>query len=143
ALPQLSDSEITIRLMHLIASLRIAHTGIGWRTETAGFHYFPFRLRPMSDGWVVTATTKQYREALGARVMKIGSMTPELLEPKIADWISHENESWLHQQSPAYITTAELLGEFKLLETNGQVALTLLSSNRPLFTVNFAPGILP
>jgi hypothetical protein len=138
--PQLSDSEIVLRLVRLTASLGIAHTQIGIPTDgPLAFHRYPVWTRWFSDGLGVVAAATEYQDALGARVVRIGTMTPDQLEAKLAPFISHENKIWLHEESPNYMAMPELLQHLKVADADGVVELTLVKAGGKPFTLRISP----
>src|SRR6185437_6562610 len=72
--PKLTDPEVALRLMKLVASARVSHTMVTPQDELA-FHPYPIRFVWFSDGPAVTWANPQYKAALGARIVRIGTMT--------------------------------------------------------------------
>ncbi len=138
--PKLSDPEIVFRLTRATASLGVAHTGLDWRSGSFAFHFYPIRMRWFSDGLGVVAAAAEYREALGARVARIGSSTPEQLEAALAPYISHENASWLHKQSPTYMTCEELLLYIKAAAGEGPLPFSFVKKDGRTVTMEIAPA---
>jgi hypothetical protein len=136
--PQLSSAELKLRLMRLVASAHVAHTTI---EEPLGFHRLPLVFYWFSDGLAVTFAAQEYSEALGAHVVRIGSMTPEQLEAAVAPYISYENDPWLHQNSPNYMRLAELLHHLQLDNSDGRVNVTLAKSGGEPFTLAVTPAL--
>jgi len=66
----MQDSEVKIALMRLAAMVGDSHTKVSSRREDFGS--FPVQFYSYSDGWHVTATTDEYKRALGARLVQIG-----------------------------------------------------------------------
>jgi hypothetical protein len=92
-----------------------------------------------SDGLAVVETASEYREVLGSRVVRIGSMTPEQVEAAMAPYISHENDARLHVQSPRYMTLVELMQHEKIADVAGHLQLTCAKVDGKEFTVEIAP----
>ena len=140
SVPQLSDAEITLRLMRLTASMGVAHTRISLSgARSIAFHRYLLLLQWYSDGLGVVSAAPEYQSALGARVIRIGTMTPDQLETGLAPYISYENKSWLHEESPLYMTIAELLQHLKVADTDGAIELTLVKANDKPFTLRISP----
>jgi hypothetical protein len=87
----LSDPEIVLRLKRLVASLGVAHTGVSWPSGPLAFHHYPIALYWYSDGLGVLAAAPEYREAIGAHLVQIGSLTPQQVEAAVAAYIPQEN----------------------------------------------------
>jgi hypothetical protein len=93
-----------------------------------------------SDGLAVTAASDEVRSALGTLVQRIGSRTPAELESAVAPYIAHENEWWLHQQSPAAMTMMPLLERLGAVDAHGRVRLTLARPGGQPFDVTLGAG---
>jgi hypothetical protein len=134
-IPQLSDAEIVLRLMRIVAIANIGHNSVSRSAGAFRFRRLPLTLRWYSDGLGVIAASQEYSDAIGARVIKIGSMTPEQLETAVTPYISHETEIWLHQLSPEYITNLDLLQYLKLTDVDGRVEFTFAKNGGDPFTL--------
>ena len=89
--PQISDAEIVLRLMRLVAAAGVAHNTVFLPTGALAFHRLPVWLAWYSDGLFVVRASDEYSRALGARVVSIGSQTPEQLEQRIPKFRKAEN----------------------------------------------------
>lgn len=139
-LPRLSDVEVVFRLMRLVAGLRVAHTWIGFPAKAPTFHGYPFKLEWFSDGLAIVAATPEYREIVGARVLRIGSMTPEQALAAVAPYTSYENKPWLYQQSPLLLRNAELLQLLQIAQPDGRVQLSLIRPDGKPLALDITPG---
>lgn len=135
--PQLSDGEITLRLMRLVATGHVAHTEVGLPLE---FHKLPLRFSWFSDGLGVISASQEFTQAIGTRVVSIGSMTPQQVEAEAAPFISHENEAGLHQRSAQFMRFGEFLHHLKLDDADGRVILTLTKPGGESFTLTLTPA---
>jgi hypothetical protein len=138
-LPQISDSEVILRLMRLVAAAKVAHTTVYEPKGSLAFHRYPLQFYWYADGAAVTAAAQEYTAALGARIVKIGAMTPEQLESAVAPYISHENQPWLHQVSPNFMLTQEAALHFGLAAADGSIELTLKKPDAEPFHLRVAP----
>ena len=137
-LPGLSDSEIVLRLMRLVATGRMAHTTV----DPAGrleFHSYPLKFFWYSDGPALTHAGEEYKSALGTRIVRIGSMTPEELESAVEPYLSHENTSLLHELSPDFMLNREVAEHFGLADKDGSVEFTFARPNAEQFRLRVAP----
>ena len=128
----ISDEEIVLRLMRLIASANVAHNIVQFPSGMGFSGRLPLSFSWFSDGLVVTAAAPEYSSALGARVMTIGNMTPDKLLAAVAPYIAHENDAWLREQATEYFTVETILRHFGLISTDGRVAVALEKSSAPL-----------
>ena len=124
--PQFSDREIVFALMRMVASLGVAHTSIAFGSirETATPHSYPIEVQWFSDGLAVVAAAPEYQQAVGCRVARLGSKTPEQVEAALAPYISTENPAHLHAESPRYMALVELMQHEKIAEPGGSLRLT-------------------
>jgi len=136
----LSDSEIALRLMRLVASANVGHTTVYLPEMKLGFWPTALTLKWYSDGLAVVGAAPIYREALGMRVLQIGSMTPEQLLVEVAPYISHENDTWLREQSPAYFRNVEILKHVGAIGEDGRIKLTLAKPEGETFTLVTGPA---
>ncbi|MGD0461999.1 MAG: exo-alpha-sialidase [Tepidisphaeraceae bacterium] len=138
--PQLSDPEIVFELMRIVASLGVAHTEVhfGSATETMALHSYPVQLQWFSDGLAVVAAASEYQRAIGSRVVRIGSKTPEQVEAAVAPYIAHENDAHLHVESPRYMTLVELMQHEKISDPTGRLRLTCAEAGGGEFTLEIA-----
>jgi hypothetical protein len=138
AIPRISDSEVVLRLMRLVASGRMAHTEIDPQDDLE-FHPYPLRFYWYSDGPALTGAKDEYKSALGARLLRIGSMTPQQLESAVEPFISHENRPWLHAMSPELMLTSEVAEHFALTNADGSIDITFASTGSETFKLRIAP----
>jgi hypothetical protein len=139
ATPSLSDSEVILRLMRIVAKAGVAHNTV----ETEGkldFHPYPLQFFWYSDGAAVTRALEEYKLALGARIVRIGSMTPEELESAVAPYLSHENLPLLHGLSPDFMMNREVADHFGLAGADGVVEFTLERPGAKQFRLRVAPA---
>jgi hypothetical protein len=132
-----SDAEIILGLMRLVADGHVSHDSV--RLGSMAFHRLPLSLAWFSDGLAVGAAAEEYKQALGARIIRIGSMTPEQLELAAAPYIAFENEIWLHNQSAIYLMIEEVLQHFKLTDPDGNVEITFAKADGKPFSLVVAP----
>jgi hypothetical protein len=139
-LKRLSDVEVVFRFMRLGARVGVAHTWVGFPPKTPRFHGYPFVLHWFSDGLAVVAAAPEYRRLIGAQVVKIGLMTPDRAVALVEPFISHENRSWLYEQSPLLLRNAELLQQLKIAQPDGRLRLSLKFTDGQPLSMEIPPG---
>ena len=122
---RLSDAEIVLRLMRLIAAPNVAHNGVEMPVGTGFFARLPLEFRWFSDGLAVVAASEDYATALGTHVRQIGNKTPEEVLAALSPYIPHENEGWLRFMSTGFMRPRILLEQAGATDANGEVVLTL------------------
>ncbi len=113
-IPSLSDAGVIAGMMRIVASVGDAHTSL-LLPGSPTFHRYPLRAVWLRDGLFVTQTVPAYRQVLGARLARIGDSDVEDAYRQVSGLISHENESWLRDESPRYLATPEILQALGIL----------------------------
>ena len=139
-IPKLSDTDITFRLMRLVATPNIGHTTVAFPTNFGFFRRLPLTLYWYADGLGIASAAPEYADAIGARVLKIGAQTPEDVLAALSPYIPHENDVWLRELAPRYMVTLAVVQHLNLAETDGSVTLTLGKPDRARFTMSVAVG---
>jgi hypothetical protein len=132
-----SDADMLFELMRLVASANVAHTTVNMSGQFR-LRRLPLGLGWYSDGLAVVGASEAYRAALGTQVVRIGTMTPQQLEAAVAPYIAHENEYWLHQQSPRYMTMLEMLQRVGAHTGSDRVPVTLARPGESPFVLEVA-----
>jgi len=124
--------------MKLLAQAGVSHVTLDPEGELE-FHPYPLQFFWYSDGAALTFARAEYKSALGARIVRIGSMTPEELESAVAPYLSHENLPWLHELSPDFMMNREVADHFGLAGTDGAVEVTFERPGAKQFRLRVAP----
>jgi hypothetical protein len=138
-IPKLSDAEIILKLMRLIASANVEHNTVQFPIALGFFARLPFEFKWYSDGLAVIKAASEYSSALGTRVLSMGGMPPEQLLQALAPYISHENDQWLRVQSTEFFRSGAVLRHLDRAGVDGHVALSLQKPGGEPFTVSAAP----
>ena len=137
---ELSDAEISLRLMKLVARAHVGHTFVGM-PRFAPFHRLPVQLGWFAEGLAVTGADPQYAKAIGARVLRVGRLEPDALLAAAAPYISYENDAWLRTASPNHLSVVEVLAAAGAMAAGrSDVDFTLARPGGAAFTVTVAPG---
>jgi hypothetical protein len=124
AVPNQSDEQILMGMMRIVASVGDAHTRFSaWNTGL--LHELPMDLRWYSDGLYVRGISKDYPQALGMRVLKIGPLEAEEVYHRMLPLISYENEPWARLNSSNLFNIYEVLQAVGAVDKNKAVTLTL------------------
>ncbi|MBC8109304.1 MAG: hypothetical protein H7Z14_22160 [Anaerolineae bacterium] len=111
---KLADHEIVVGMMQIVASIGDAHTMIGFGPQTPGS--FPIGIYICKDGPFVAVSTTDQRELLGAKVLKVGTLSFDNAAKRVAGVFPSENESHLKQNLPRWITNAQVLHALKITD---------------------------
>jgi hypothetical protein len=127
-IPKLSEMEIRVGFLKLIAAIGDGHTNI----QSWG-HLPPMRVLPLSLYWFkdcifVIAATEPYRNLLGARLARIGKVSVEDACRTLSALAPHENDAVLKQRLPnSFLTNADLLQTMGMAGTGESVHFELRS----------------
>jgi peptidase S41-like protein len=135
SVPKVSDSEIKLALRRLTAMIGDPHTRISFNVEKT----YPITLYQFSDGLFVTATTGEYKSALGAKLIKIGETDIERAIVAVRPLVTYENEWRFRQQFPYYLTDPENLYLLKILPSAIEGDFTFDDGNGKQFIVKMRP----
>lgn len=138
AVPGLSDSQIVVEMMRIVASVGDAHTGLSaW--NTGALHGVPIDLRWYSDGLYVRGIGEEYPAGIGRRVVKIGALDAEQVYTRLLPLISYENELWARLQSSNLFHIYEVLEAVGAVDGGDPVTLTLEDGPGEEFSMDISP----
>lgn len=130
AIPGMADHEIMVGLARLVSSFQYGHTVM----PLASYHmkhpfYFrqlPYNLYAFDDGIYVQGTHEKYARALGAKVLKIGSLSAEQALEAVRPVVPVENDQYLLAYGLSYLALVEVLhAQGVTREPDAPVILTL------------------
>ena len=101
----LSDAEVVIGVMRVVALVGDAHTGVEVHDR---FRRLPVEFTRLADGLYVTAAAPE-EGSYRARVVAFGEREVAEMEGEAAQLVGHENEAWLRVRLPDLLTTAEVV----------------------------------
>jgi hypothetical protein len=119
-LPDLRNGVIGWRLARILASAHIAHNSM----SPADSQILPLSFEWLDDGPVVTGATAEFKNAIGSRVIKVGSLGSEAFLETISPYLSYETEAWRHSMAAWLMTHRLLLGLAKVVQDD-KVEFTL------------------
>lgn len=114
-LPTLSDHEIIVELMRIVAMIGDGHTAV--RADQKFTSVYPLRLYLFKDGLFVRAAAPEYRDAVGARVLKIGNMDVEQALRAVRDIVWRDNEMGVKAIAPMLLVVPEVLHALRLADS--------------------------
>jgi hypothetical protein len=130
--PGMSDAEVSLEVMRLTAGAGVAHNR-AVVPFSIDLHRLPLEFHWYADGLAVIAASPAYSPALGARVLRIGSMAPEQMLAAITPWVAHENDPGLRQFCTEEMRSLDLLRAAGVVQTNASVDLTLARPGKEPF----------
>ncbi len=121
-IPHLTENEIRVGFIRLVAMFRIGHTLVHMNTGenennlSPMFHFFPFTVSPFSDGLFIQQIDTSYKEALGGRILKIGNTSIDEVLKRMHTVIPWENEQYFKSHLHYYLRIPEILQALQITE---------------------------
>lgn len=139
AIPTLEDYQIAVRMLQITAKIGDGHTGV---VMPAWFKVLPLRLYWFGDQLRVTHAADSYREALGARVIKIGGLgIKEVKQRLIATVLSEvesKNEWYVLSVSASWMSSPEVLQTIGIAPNIERIPFTFETDAGKQFTLEVA-----
>jgi hypothetical protein len=139
AIPTLQDHEIIVRLMQITALVGDGHTGVHIPKY---FRRYPLALFWFGDDLRVIAAGTGYEKALGARVVKIGTLGIGEVQARVNRCFpSAENENawYVLATSQAFLAIPEVLQALGVVTELGKATFTFEDESGTPFTLEIAP----
>lgn len=142
AIPQLEDHEIVAGISRIIALFQYGHTRIGHGSENAHFHAAPLYLYAFADGLYVQAAHQKYKDAVGAKVIKVGGQSVEDALAAIRPLVPAENDQYFKAFGMNLLRIPEALHAQRVIpELDKSITYTLERDGKTMeLTVNATPG---
>jgi len=139
-LPKLPDAEVVLRIMKIMAGANVAHNTV-WQPIGVGFFSrLPIEFTSYSDGLAVMAASSDYERALGTHVLKLADKTPDQVFAGLAPYFPHETDQWLRGQGVGMLRPEPVLSHLGLMNSDGQLVLTLQKPGGEPFTLAVRPS---
>lgn len=127
SVPRLTDMQVIIELMKLLASVGDAHTLIYGMFERPEFRRnLPIELSSFEEGWFITAADERYEYLLGAQVLKFGERTMADVLAALDPLIGRDNDVATMVMGAMRMRTLPLLHGLGLIPDAGKVSLTVV-----------------
>ena len=136
-IPSMKDYEVVAGLHHLAALIGDGHTFL----DTSGLYQrFPLEGFWFRDEFRVIRAAPDYREALGARIVSIGSLSIAEAREKIQQFIPQaENQWYVLNSSAQQLMTVELLAAAGVLPGPGSAVFTFEEDSGRRFELQIRP----
>jgi hypothetical protein len=135
AIPSLAEHEILIGLRRIIAMIGDAHTELG---PPQNFHRYPLTLYRFGNDLRVVRTTANYKRALGARVVGVGSLDIAEAAAKVDTLIPHENDQFVRYNDVSFLPLAEVLQALGIVTDLQQAQWTFENAAGERFSLQLA-----
>jgi hypothetical protein len=128
-IPRLSDSEIIMEFFRLSAMPNDAHTFPSIMIPCFNLHTFPIQVYELEDGWTIVNAGREYKDLIGARVMKIGSKAIDDIYKTYPLFLATESEYSYKQRFPYMCFMAEWLVYHGIIDEIRRAEFTLLKKS--------------
>jgi hypothetical protein len=135
AIPALHPDAIVVGLAKLTAKIGDGHTSVHFPAE---FVRYPIQLYWFGEELRVIATTAEHRQALGARLVNIGSAGIREVEQRVRTIISQdENEWWIRSVGPHLLVYPAILHGLGLTQDESSAPYTFEDGQGKRFQLEF------
>ena len=142
-LPQLNDHQSAIALASLVALVGDGHSrmtlplnpGTGFDRAHTGtlppndsslfMNHLPIKIASFPEGLFVRAATAEYKDLIGARILRIGRMRADSAMEAIRPVVHYDNEMGFEFLAPTMLTIPEVLQAFQVEGTTAFVTIVL------------------
>ncbi len=136
-IPNLESHEIVVGMAKITSLFKYGHTGIFLNQKDVNFHSFPFNLYEFKDDIYIQGVHKNYKKALGAKVLKVNNMPIEEALEKIASVTNSENSQDFKAYGINYLGSPEVLHAQKITKSLQNAIVLTLEKNGKVFTESF------
>ena len=142
-IPELASHEIIVGFARLVSSFQYGHTNIwlsAWNPQNPyGFHQMPYQLYYFKDGWYVQGVHQTFKEAIGAKVLKIEGVPIEDVVRAIRTVAPTENDQYLKAYGSHLLGIPEVLHAQGITsELKSSITLSLEKEGKA-FDLQFEP----
>lgn len=136
--PTLSEDEIVLRLMKIIASGRVAHNRVQIPARFGFSMRLPLTFTWYADSLVVSAASSNYEAALGMRLLQMGNKPVEEIVMELSPYVSRENDVWLRESVAGLLPYKAILEQAGVVDSQGLVVLTLQRPDETMLALRVA-----
>lgn len=109
AIPSMERHEIIVGLARIVSMFQYGHTALGILRSPAEFHQLPVNVYQFSDGVYIQGVHKDYKKALGAKIIAIEGMPVEKAMQAIYPVTFAENDQFFKAYGLRYLGVPEVL----------------------------------
>jgi tetratricopeptide (TPR) repeat protein len=128
-IPSLSEDEIVVRLMQLVARLEDGHTYLSPSGAEGFACWFPIRVDKFAEGVFITAADKEHSAIVGARVVRVGSLSAEKAFELVGTAASADSPYSYPRVVPPLFSNAAVLKALGIIESKGTLQLEVVSTD--------------
>ena len=138
--PSLKDYQIIVRMMQMTSKVGDGHTGVHLPTT---FKRYPIRVNWFGDELYVIAAKPKYKEAVGAKVIRIGEFSIDAVNTKLATVMSQDENLWYTMSTgAAFVIVPEILVTLGIVPDYDHASFTVLDANNKEITLDIVPEVI-
>jgi hypothetical protein len=137
--PQLSDDAIIAGMADLAAMIGDGHTYLDVRYSSPDRPLLPLQLGWYGEDLIVTGAPEEYRDAIGARVTRIGVVSTDVAVLAMSGLIAHDNEQQLRNLSADFLRMPDMLVARGIAPPVKQVHFQLIHADGRLAELDVTP----
>jgi tetratricopeptide (TPR) repeat protein len=124
-LEHLTDVEIKVRLIQLVASLQDGHTDVSPYGKVGFKSIFPIRFYQFSDGVYITAVSRDFAELAGAQVLKVDTSDINGVLDLTSTLWNNENDFRKLEGGVFYLSSPDALKTLDIIKNTDNLPLTV------------------
>jgi tetratricopeptide (TPR) repeat protein len=126
SIPKLTDMEVVVEMMKLMARVGDGHTGILGSAQRPEFQQMlPMQFYLFKEGLFIIAVDPRYKDVLGAQVLRFGDHTVDEVVRALDPLIQRDNEMWPRQVAPYLMRSMPLLNALGLIPEAQKATLAI------------------
>ncbi len=123
-----TDEECLAAIRQVVASIHDGHTRLGINNLPGFRDIFPVRMYAFSDGIFITGISEKYAKLIGAKVIKIGQLSPEEALARAGTLAFADNAFSQNNQAPLIVITCKLAYGLGITERVDKLSLVVETS---------------
>jgi len=155
SIPSMSDHEVVVAFARLVAMLGDGHSRlllpgltdpmsdvpsfVSPKDPQLAFHLLPVKLYAFTDGIFVVATTFDFKQLLGAQVVRIGSLPIGEALTAVHSVVNRDNTMGLTLLAPYFVTVPEVLSALRIVPDQSRFPITFLTSDGKTLPLELPP----
>jgi len=139
-IPRLNNNQVLAGFIQLVALFHIGHTQMNtFRLHGSNsgmlLHRYPFQLYWFSDGLYIKRAHKDYTDAVGGKIMRIGNMSATEAFKAIRPLVSFENEQGYLSNGVAFLSIPEFIQTQGIYPSDTEVPITYIKNGKETTTI--------
>ena len=136
SIDSLNTDEIVVGFIRIAAMVKDGHTDVSPVVET-----YPLRFSYFGNRIYITSATKEYAEAVGGEVIKVGNTNIDKVVEQLTPLVDGDNEMEIPRKVPAFLSMANILHGLRLIEDPSKALFTFDRFSGEFFDTSLQVGI--